>query len=299
MLKSHDRYDYSAISNRPDYSWPNGKRLAIHFSLNVEHFAFGEGMGNDYAVPHPQPNSRSFAWRDYGNRVGAWRLLELANDLDFPYALLVNTELYEYCPEMIAAFSKRGNEIVGHGRTNAERQVDMPLEQERACIREAAQTIFKHEGVAPKGWLAPYISQTYDSPDLLKEQGFKYMMDWPLDDQPVWFRTKHGRILAIPYSHDLNDSIECVSRRTPAQLFCDNLIDQFDEMLEESVKRPLVMSIVLHSFILGQPYRLRQLRRVMQHILSHRDQIWLARPGEIYDHINSLPDGVVPGSTVK
>jgi hypothetical protein len=82
-------------------------------------------------------------------------------------------------------------------------------------------------------------------------------------------------------------------------LFCDNLIDQFDEMLEESAKRPLVMSIVLHSFILGQPYRLRQLRRVMQHILSHRDQIWVAKPGEIYNHINSLPDGVVPGSTVK
>ena len=109
MLKSHNRYDYSAITDRPDYSWPGGKRLAIHFSLNVEHFAFGEGLGNDYAVPHPQPNSRSFAWRDYGKRVGAWRLLELANDLDFPYALLVNTELYEYCPEMIEAFSKRGD----------------------------------------------------------------------------------------------------------------------------------------------------------------------------------------------
>jgi allantoinase len=148
-LKSHARYDYSAITQRKDYSWPAGKRLAVHFCLNVEHFSFGEGLGNDYAAPHPQPNTRSFAWRDYGNRVGAWRLLELAEAYDLPYALLVNSELYGYCPEMVAAFSKRGDEIVGHGRTNAERQADMSLEEEQKCIREAADTIEKHEGKRP------------------------------------------------------------------------------------------------------------------------------------------------------
>jgi peptidoglycan/xylan/chitin deacetylase (PgdA/CDA1 family) len=296
MLKTHGRYDYSAISKRPDYSWPGGKRLAVHLCLNVEHFAFGEGLGNDYAVPHPQPNHRAFAWRDYGNRVGAWRLIELADAFDLPYALLANTELYDYCPEMIKAFSARGDEIVGHGRTNAERQIDMSPEEERACIFEAAAQIQKHEGVRPKGWLAPYISQTYHSLDLLKEAGFRYMMDWSLDDQPVWFRTAHGPILSVPYAHDLNDSLECVSRRTPSQLFCDSLIDQFDEMLEESERRPLVMPIVLHSFILGQPYRLRQFRRVIEHIMQHRERIWLTRAGEICDYIQTLPKGMVPGS---
>jgi len=296
MLKTHGRYDYSAITKRPDYSWPGGKRLAVHLCLNVEHFAFGEGLGNDYAVPHPQPNSRAFAWRDYGNRVGAWRLLELAEAYDLPYGLLTNTELYDYCPEMIKAFSERGDEIVGHGRTNAERQVDMSPEQERTCIFESAALIEKHEGVRPKGWLAPYISQTYHSLDLLKEAGFRYMMDWSLDDQPIWFRTAHGPILSIPYAHDLNDSLECVSRRTPSQLFCDGLIDQFDELLEESERRPLVMPIVLHSFVLGQPYRLRQFRRVIEHIMGHRERIWLTRAGEICDYIETLPKGIVPGS---
>ena len=296
MLKTHGRYDYSAITKRPDYSWPNGKRLAVHFSLNVEHFAFGEGLGNDYAAPHPPPNHRSYAWRDYGNRVGAWRLLELAQAHDLPYALLVNSELYDYCPEMIAAFSERGDEIVGHGRTDAERQADMDYEQERACIFEATAAIERREGGKPMGWLAPYISQTHDSLDLLKEAGYRYMMDWPLDDQPVWFRTKHGPILSIPYAHDLNDSLECVSRRTPSQLFCESLIDQFDEMLEESARRPLVMSVVLHSFVLGQSYRLRQFRRVVEHILKQRESLWIARPGEICKHIESLPKGIVPGS---
>jgi len=296
VLKTHGRYDYSAITKRPDYSWPNGKRLAVHFSLNVEHFAFGEGLGNDYAAPHPPPNHRSYAWRDYGNRVGAWRLLELAQAHDLPYALLVNSELYDYCPEMIAAFSERGDEIVGHGRTDAERQADMDYEQERACIFEATAAIERREGGKPMGWLAPYISQTHDSLHLLKEAGYRYMMDWPLDDQPVWFRTKHGPILSIPYAHDLNDSLECVSRRTPPPLFCESLIDQFDEMLEESARRPLVMSVVLHSFVLGQSYRLRQFRRVVEHILKQRERIWIARPGEICRHIESLPKGIVPGS---
>jgi len=91
MLKSHNRYDYSPITRRLDYSWPDGKRLAVHFSLNIEHFAFGEGLGNDYAAPAPPPAVRSYAWRDYGNRVGAWRLLELAEAYDLPYAILANS----------------------------------------------------------------------------------------------------------------------------------------------------------------------------------------------------------------
>jgi len=296
MLKTHGRYGYSAITKRPDYSFPEGKRLAVHLSLNVEHFSFGEGLGNDYGTAQAHPNTRSYAWRDYGNRVGAWRLLEFADKYQLPMELLVNTELYDYCPDMVAAYSARGDEIVGHGRTNSERQGEMNHEQERTAIQEATAAIEKHEGRKPKGWLAPYISQTVDSLDLLKEAGYRYMMDWPLDDQPVWFQTKHGRILAIPYSHDLNDSLEAVTRRTPSQIFCENLIDQFDEMLEESQRRPLVMSLVLHSFILGQPHRLRQFRRVIEHILAHRDQVWLARAGEICEFIESLPDGVVPGS---
>ena len=296
MLKSHERYEYSALPHRPDYSFPDGKRLAVYLALNVEHFAFGEGTGNDYGPPGPQPNTRSYAWRDYGNRVGAWRLLELADEHRLPYALLTNTALYDYCPQMIAAFRRRGDEIVGHGRTNSERQTDMSLAEERDCIVEATDIIERHEGKKPAGWLAPYVCQTVDSLDLLKEAGYRYMMDWPLDDQPVWFRTKHGPILSIPYSHDLNDSLEAVSRRTPSQLYCENLVDQFDEALEQSRKRPMVMSLVLHSFILGQPHRLRRFRRVIEHILQHRDDIWLTRPADICSHIESLPAGIVPGS---
>lgn len=298
MLKSHDRYDYSPINTRPDYRWPNGTGLAVHFSLNVEHFSFGEGLGNDYAAPTapPQPATRSFAWRDYGNRVGVWRLLDLGQAYDLPYGLLVNSELYDYCPEMIAAFSQRGDEIVGHGRTNSERQDAMDFATEQTMIFEATETLARHEGKRPAGWLAPYLVQSHDSLDLLKKAGYRYMMDWSLDDQPIWFRTKHGPILSVPYAHDLNDTLECVTRKTPSQVFCDNLVDQFDEMLEESARRPLVMPIVLHSYVLGQPYRIRQFRRVVEHIVAHRKDIWITRPGDICSYIESLPAGIVPGS---
>jgi peptidoglycan/xylan/chitin deacetylase (PgdA/CDA1 family) len=295
MLKSHGRYDYSAIAKRPDYSFPGGRRLAVHFCLNLEHFSFGEGLGNDYGTNQPQPNVRSYAWRDYGNRVGAWRLLELAEAYDLPYGVLLNTALYDYCPELVAAFSARGDEIVGHGRTNSERQIDMSMAEERACLQEVSEMIERHEGKKPGGWLAPYVCQTQHTPELLKQAGYRYMMDWPLDDQPIWFRTADGPLLSIPYAHDLNDSLEVVTRRTSSQVLCENLIDQFDEMLAESARRPLVMGVVLHSFILGQPHRLRRFRSVVEHILKHRDRIWITRPGDICGFIESLPEGIVPG----
>jgi allantoinase len=295
MLKSHGRYDYSAIAKRPDNSFPDGRRLAVHFCLNLEHFSFGEGLGNDYGTNQPQPNVRSYAWRDYGNRVGAWRLLELAEAYDLPYGVLLNTALYDYCPELVAAFSARGDEIVGHGRTNSERQIDMSMAEERACLQEVSEVIERHEGKKPSGWLAPYVCQTQHTPELLKQAGYRYMMDWPIDDQPIWFRTADGPLLSIPYAHDLNDSLEVVTRRTSSQVLCENLIDQFDEMLAESARRPLVMGVVLHSFILGQPHRLRRFRSVVEHILKHRDRVWITRPGDICGFIESLPEGIVPG----
>jgi allantoinase len=295
-LPKHNRYDYSVIGERKDYSWPGGKRLAFCATTNIEVYAYRKGTGWDPAKKGEPQQQRNYSWRDYGNRVGIWRLFDLFEQLKLPAAHNINSLLYEYHPQICDRIRQRGDEIVGHGRTNSERQADMPLEEERACIREAAAAIEKHEGKRPLGWLAPYISQTHASPDLLREAGFRYMMDWPLDDQPVWFRTRQGPILSIPYAHDLNDSLECVSRRTPSQLYCENLIDHFDEMLEESARRPLVMSVVLHSFILGQPHRLRRFRQVIEHIVKHRKRVWLTRPGEICRYIESLPAGVVPGN---
>ena len=122
MLAHHGRFDYSAIVNRPAFRWPEGRGLAVYIALNLEHFAYGEGLGISYSPGIPHPNTYNWAWREYGNRVGVWRLLELFDRLHLPVSLLLNSEVYDHCPEVVAAFRQRGDEVPGHGRTNSEHQ---------------------------------------------------------------------------------------------------------------------------------------------------------------------------------
>ena len=163
-------------------------------------------------------------------------------------------------------------------------------------IRHSRDAILHHGAPAPAGWLRPYIAQSATTLDLLVEEGFSYVMDWPADDQPFWMRTRAGPILSVPYSIELNDSPALVFRQHSGREFADMVTDQFDEMLHQSAKYPLVCSIVLHPFIVGQPFRLRALRRALTHVLAQRERIWLTCPGEIARYVASLPPGIVPGS---
>ncbi len=282
-LKTHGRYDYSAITDRPDYSWPGGKRLAVYIGLNLEHFAFGEGLGAELAPGGPPPDVLNYAWRDYGNRVGAWRMQEMFDALDMPVSVLANSAMYDYAPSLMAAHRARGDEIVGHGRTNSERQSVLPEAEEATLIAEATEVLTREEGVAPRGWLSPWIAESAVTPDLLKAAGYGYTLNWAMDDQPVWMRTAHGPLLSIPYPQEANDIPSIVGRKDGAEAFARIVQENFDEMLEQSVGQPLVMGIALHPYLVGQPYRLRALRRVLQHICAHRDRIWLTRAGDIFD----------------
>jgi allantoinase len=293
-LRTHGRYAYSAIRHRPAYDWPNGTRLAVYIGLNVEHFAFGEGLGAELAPGGPQPDVLNFAWRDYGNRVGVWRLIDLLDALRLPASVLVNSSIYGYCPEVMAAVRARGDEVLGHGRTNSERQGVLDEAGERALIAETTEVIAAAEGRQPQGWLGPWISESHVTPDLLAEAGYRYVLDWCMDDQPVWLATRNGgRILAVPYPQELNDIPAIVARKDSAAQFAELIVDQFDEMLEQSASGPLVMGMALHPYIVGQPYRLRHLRRALSHIAAHRDKIWLTTSGSVADHCYALPPGVV------
>lgn len=281
MLRTHGRYEYSAITERPLGAWPNGKGLAVYIALNLEQYAFGEGLVEDLVPGIPAPDVLNNSWRDYGNRVGAWRLLSLLSENALPVSLLINSELYEVAPQLIKAFRDYGAEIASHGKTNSDHQAGLDQAQERALIAEVTATFVRHEGRAPAGWLSPWIAETEHTPDLLHEAGYRYVMDWCMDDQPVWLRTRSGRLLAVPYPQELNDSAAIIGRKASTSEFSDMVIDQFDEMLEQSKEQPLVMGIALHSMIVGQPFRLRQLRRALAHIARHRDVCWLTTAGEI------------------
>jgi peptidoglycan/xylan/chitin deacetylase (PgdA/CDA1 family) len=281
-LANHGRYDYAPINARPDYDWPGERRLAVYIGLNLEHFAFGEGLGAELAPGGPQPDVLNYTWRDYGNRVGAWRMLQLFDGLHLPGTVLLNTSLYDYCPELVAAFAKRGDEIAGHGRSNSERQSVMSEADEARLIAETTEAIRRHEGQAPAGWLSPWIAESHVTPDLLAEAGYRYTLNWCHDDQPTWLRTRSGKpLLSIPYPQEVNDIPAIVVRRMEADAFADMIVDQFNEMLEQSVEQPLVMGIALHPYIVGQPHRLRHLRRALGHIAHPRDRVWLCRAGEI------------------
>src|SRR6476646_10499155 len=226
-LPHHKRYDFLPITKRKHYTWPGGKRLAFYVALNIEHFAFQAGLGID---PHnrtgPQ-TSRNYAWRDYGNRVGNWRFFEILDELKLPASILLNSAVcYEY-PEIVDKIKQRGDDV-----------------------------ITKHVGVRPTGWMGSGAAETSVTPDLLKECGFTHLLDWPVDDQPIWMRTRSGPLLSVPYPMELNDAGTLALRDHTGRQFADMVVDQFEELLEASEKQPLVFALSLHGFILGQPFRL-------------------------------------------
>ena len=289
LLPHHERFPYSGIKQRPTYEWPNGTRLAVYIGLNLEHFAFGEGHGAELAPHAHHPDVLNYSWREYGNRVGVWRLIDLFDGLDLPVSVLVNSSIYGHCPEVMDAFRARGDEVVGHGRTNSERQGVLDEPAERALIEEATAAIEAFEGKRPAGWLGPWISESRVTPDLLAERGYAYLLDWCMDDQPVWLSTRNGgRILAVPYPQEVNDIPSIVARKDSAEQFADMIVDNFDEMLEQAVDAPLVMGIALHPYLVGQPYRLRHLRRALRHVAGHRGRISMTTAGAIASHVMAL-----------
>lgn len=299
LIPQQTRYDYVPLTERKDYSWPGGTRLAFCITTNVEVFAFGKGRGHDNAKHGEPQTQRNYSWRDYGNRIGIWRLFDLAEELAMPLAHNANSLLYEHAPQIMERIRERGDEIVAHGRTNSENLHDFRWEQDEArVIAEVTETFARNEGNAPKGWMG---AGTYENPwtvDVLQEAGYTYLMDWPHDDQPIWMRTRSGRILSVPYPAELNDSPQVIHRQHTGREFCDMLVDQFEEMVEQSERHPLVCNISIHPYVFGYPFRLRPLRNALKHCLSskHADRVWKCKPEDIADYCYTLKSGLLPGS---
>jgi hypothetical protein len=163
-LPKHNRYDYSVIGERKDYSWPGGKRLAFCVTTNIEVYAYRKGTGWDPAKKGEPQQQRNYSWRDYGNRVGIWRLFDLFEQFKLPAAHNINSLLYEYHPQICDRIRQRGDEIIGHGRTNAERQGDLWELDEKRLIDDVTQEITRREGRAPKGWMGPAAAESNVTP---------------------------------------------------------------------------------------------------------------------------------------
>jgi len=279
-------YPYTPLPARPAGTWPNGARLAVVVCVGVESYRFGDGRTEDVLPDVPAPDLVNTAWRDYGNRVGAFRIFEALRGLGIPPTVLLNTDVYDEAPAVLEAARRAGAEIVGHGRSNSDSLSEMTPDAERAYLTHVADRIRAHEGAAPGGWSSPWLSHTPATLSLLAETGYRYLLDLRLDDQPVWLTTESGPLLSIPYNAEINDSSTMIGRQASAHEFADMIVDEFAEL--SATERPMVMSIVLHSFITGVPFRLRAVRRALQRVATG-DGVWLTTPREIHQAVVDSP----------
>jgi peptidoglycan/xylan/chitin deacetylase (PgdA/CDA1 family) len=296
MLKGHGRFAYRSIEDRPRFRWPGGKGVALYFALNVEHYAFDEGLVEDLVPGGTKPDVLNAAWREYGTRVGAWRLLRLFEAHGLPLTILLNSELYDHAPDLVAACRALGHEISCHGRTNSESQAGLDEAAERALIAEATARIAQEEGVAPAGWLGPWLSENPRTPELLHAAGYRYILDWCADDQPFWLRTESGPLLALPYSQEVNDSAAIIGRQVGAAEFADMIIDQIDQLIADTADPAapaLVFGVALHTNIIGQPFRRKHLARALAHAKARAGDLWLTRGTEIAAFIHADPSRAV------
>jgi peptidoglycan/xylan/chitin deacetylase (PgdA/CDA1 family) len=290
MLTSQQRYRYSPITTPNPRTWPNGARLAVYFVMGVEEYNFGPGLTEDLMAGMAKPDYANTSWRDYGNRVGALRLQQRFAEYDLPLAVLLNTAVYDHAPGLVEQLHAAGCELIGHGVSNSDTLAGRERDNERAYLQQVSDDIRKHSGSAPKGWSSPWLTHTDNTIELLAETGYGYVLDYGMDDRPVWLNSAGGRFLHIPYALELNDSSTIIGRQASASDFSQMIIDQFDELLLAAHDQPLVMPVVIHSFISGQPFRLRQLSKALAHIAEHREQLWLTTPDRIFQSIQADPE---------
>ncbi|MEG8047436.1 polysaccharide deacetylase family protein [Sphingomonas aerolata] len=286
-ISHHGRYAYRPIVDRPDYDWPDGRRLAIYFGVNYEVFDFGGGLGPELAPAQTDPDVMNYAWRDYGNRVGAWRLFDLFDRLGLRTTALLNADVLDRCPGLAEACRDRGDEIAAHGGTNATAQGSLAHPRETQMIADVTERLATL-GVRPTGWLGPWISESDATPDLLAENGYRYVLDWAHDDQPTRLATSHGGLLAIPYSQEINDLPAIIARNQEAVTFAAMIRDGVEQLLSECDRRPLVLGIALHPYIMGQAHRVPALARVLTELRAANDpRIWWTTAGDIAAHVEA------------
>lgn len=285
MPTENDRYPYWPLPARPVIRWPNDARLAFWIIPNIEHFRFDRPF--ELSPGGLVPDVPGFAQRDYGPRVGIWRMMDVLDKYSLRATVALNADVCRFYPEIIEAGTERRWEWMGHGVTNSERLSGMDAGRERQTIQTAVRTITESTGARPSGWLGPGLSETDLTPDLLAEAGITYLADWCADDQPFPMRVKTGRMISVPYSQELNDIPVFMRKGLTAEQFCQMICDQFDVLYEEGDRSGRVMALALHPYLTGHPFRSRWLDKALRHITAHQG-VWLTTGGEIaawyYEH---------------
>jgi peptidoglycan/xylan/chitin deacetylase (PgdA/CDA1 family) len=282
MLPS-DRLAYSAITQREPLKLPDGARMAVWTITNVESWDPTKPMPRTVITPpaggSPIPDIPNWCWHEYGNRVGFWRLLKIYDEFEIPGVMNINGSVLAAYPDIVQAAIERKWEFVGHGYTQRNMQA---VPDERDDIRKTAEAIAAVTGKRPRGWLGPGLTETWETPDLLAEEGYDYVADWVLDDQPVWLRTRGRPIVSLPYTQECNDVAMMLIQHHRASEFYDRAIDQFEQIYADAEVSARVMAISVHPYIMGAPHRTRYFRQIFEHIRQRPDVLFWTG-GQILD----------------
>jgi allantoinase len=269
MMLPTDRLSYSPITERPPLKLPNGARLAVWVIVNVEEWDARETMPRTVLTPpaggSPSPDVPNWAWHEYGNRVGFWRMLEIFDARRIKAALAINGSAIQAYEPIARAARDRGWEFIGHGFSQKNMQ---KVANEREDIVKTTKAIADFVGRRPRGWLGPGLTETWETPDILDEEGYDYVCDWVLDDQPVSLRTRKGSIINIPYTQECNDVAMMLIQHHKASEYRDRAIDQFEQLYADARDSARVMALVVHPYIMGAPHRLRYFREALDHIAA-------------------------------
>jgi len=270
-----DRLDYSPISERAPLKLPDGARMVVWVIVNVEEWDPTQPMPRTVLPPpaggSPSPDVPNWAWHEYGNRVGFWRFTHIFDEFGIPVVLAINGSALAAYPPIVRAARERGWEFMGHGFTQRNMQ---KVADERADIRKTREAIAKATGTPPRGWLGPGLTETWETPDLLAEDGYDYVADWVLDDQPVWLKTRGKPILNVPYTQEINDVAMIAVQHHSASEYADRALDQFEQIHADAADSARVMALVVHPYLMGVPHRVKHLRRVLEVIRQKRDVLF-------------------------
>ncbi|MEM0928254.1 MAG: polysaccharide deacetylase family protein [Pseudomonadota bacterium] len=301
-------YDYWPYEGRPQILWPGGKKLAFWIAPNVEFYEF-EPPSNASRKPWPRgnPDIVGYSQRVWGNTVGHWRLMELLDAYSLRGSVSLSVGLIDHHPEIIDACAERGWEFFSHGIYNTRFSYGMDEAQERAVLEDSIRSVEAATGQRIRGYLAPALTHTERTMDIIADMDFWYTCDLFQDDQPQPIKTKSGKLISLPYSLEVNDVITYSSLGYTPHQYADILKRHFDQLLEEGEQSGTVMCIPLHAYLVSQPHRMRPFEEALRHITSHHDDVWFATGSEIAAHFRdnhwdqSLADinerGVVQGGT--
>ena len=273
-------FPYSPIVHRPKLVWPKNARVALWVIPNIEVFALNEsvrkGVGKIPDVP-------SYCVRDYGARIGVWRIIEVLQHFGIRGTVALNSEVCDAYPQIIKETTRLGWEFMGHNQSNTRRLNDCPAEEERGLIHDTLVRIEQGTGKKPVGWLSSGLQETWNTLEYLVEGGCRYVADWVNDDQPYLMNIDGKQLVSIPYSFELNDIYGFVEKHRTAGEFDDMIRRQFNCLYREGASSGRVMAIAIHPYIIGMPHRIDALSSALDYICSH-EGVWLATGAEIVDH---------------